>query len=115
MVHVHLGINDKQSSCSPYSSERGEERGGHILKRLSFPVLLLAFLAVGCAHRSSPVSSDPPLVKVDSNSEQIPLKSPEVSVISGNESADRKENPENGEKREGEETATVSYTHLTLP
>ena len=52
------------------------------MKRLSFLVLLLAFLAVGCAHRSSPVSP-PQLVMGVSNSEQIPLKSPEVSVTSG--------------------------------
>src|SRR3989304_372901 len=94
-------------SCSSYSSERTKERGIHILKRLSFLVLLLAFLAVGCAHRSSPVSHLPPLVMVVSNSEQIPLKSPEVSVTSGNESADRKENPGNGEKGEEEEIATI--------
>ena len=94
-------------SCSPYSSERTKERGIHILKRLSFLVLLLTFLAVGCAHRSSPVSSLPQLVKVVSHSEQIPLKSPEVSVTSGNESADRKENPGNGEKGEEEEIATI--------
>ena len=31
------------------------------MKRLSFLVLLLAFLAVGCAHRSSPVSPLPQL------------------------------------------------------
>ena len=44
---------------------------------------------------------------VVSNSEQIPLKSPEGSVTSGNESADRKENPGNGEKGEEEEIATI--------
>ena len=77
------------------------------MKRLSFPVLLLAFLAVGCAHRSSLVSSDPPVDKVGSKSEQIPLKSPEVPVTSGNESADLEENPGNGEKGEGAEIATI--------
>jgi len=95
-------------SCSPYSSERTKERGIHILKRLSFLVFLLTFLAAGCAHRSSPVSPLPQLVKVVSNSEQIPLKSPEVSVTSGNESADRKENPGNGEEGEEEEIATIT-------
>ena len=94
-------------SCSPYSSERTKERGIHILKRLSFLVFLLTFLAAGCAHRSSPVSPLPQLVKVVSNSEQIPLKSPEGSVTSGNESADRKENPGNGEEGEEEEIATI--------
>ena len=95
-------------SCSPYSSERTKERGIHILKRLLFLVFLLTFLAAGCAHRSSPVSPLPQLVKVVSNSEQIPLKSPEVSVTSGNESADRKENPGNGEEGEEEEIATIT-------
>jgi phospholipid-binding lipoprotein MlaA len=44
---------------------------------------------------------------VVSNSEQIPLKSPEGSVTSGNESTDRKENPGNGEKGDEEEIATI--------
>ncbi|MHB1025065.1 MAG: MlaA family lipoprotein [Desulfobacteria bacterium] len=77
------------------------------MKRLSFPVLLFAFLVVGCAHRSPPVSSAPPLDKVGSESEQIPLKSPEMSVTSGNESVDLEENPGDGEKGGGEETATI--------
>jgi phospholipid-binding lipoprotein MlaA len=77
------------------------------LKRLPFLVLLLAFLAVDCAHRPSSVSTHPQSVVVVSKSEQIPLKSPEVSVASGNESADRKENPENGDKEEEEEVATI--------
>ena len=77
------------------------------MKRLSFLVLLLAFLAVGCAHRSSPVSPLPQLATVVSNSEQIPLKSPEVSVTSANESAERKENLGNEEKGEEEEIATI--------
>jgi phospholipid-binding lipoprotein MlaA len=77
------------------------------MKRLSFPVLLLVFLTVGCAHTASHVSSVPPLDKVVSESEQIPLKSPEVSVASENESADRKENPGNGEKGGREEIATI--------
>lgn len=99
------------------------------MKRLSFLVFLLAFLAVGCAHRPSPVSPLPQSAMVASNSEQTPLKSPEVpvtsgsesagpsesskpspemSVTSGNESADRKENPVNGEKGEGEEEGIAS-------
>jgi phospholipid-binding lipoprotein MlaA len=48
------------------------------MKRLWFQILLLAFLAVGCAHRSSPVSSpssiQPRLIVVASNLEQMPLK-----------------------------------------
>ena len=72
------------------------------MKRLSVLVFLLAFLPVGCAHRPSPVSPLPLADNVVSNSEEVPLKSPEVSVASGNESVDRQENPGNGEK--GEET-----------
>jgi phospholipid-binding lipoprotein MlaA len=92
------------------------------MKRFSFPVLFMAFLAVGCAHRPSPVSSDPPLVKVVSEPEQAPLKSPEVSAASGagpsesaksspemvvtpgTGSANLEDNPGNGEK---EETAAI--------
>jgi phospholipid-binding lipoprotein MlaA len=74
------------------------------VKRLAFLVFLLAFLAVGCAPRSSLVSSSPPLAMVVSNSEQIPLKYPEAAATSG--SVDRKDNPENGEKGE-EEIATI--------
>ena len=70
------------------------------MKRLSFLVLLLAFLPVGCAHRPSPVSPLPPSDNVVSTSEEIPLISPEVSVTSGNEGSDGKENPENAEEGE---------------
>ena len=77
------------------------------MKRLSFLVLLLAFLAVGCAHRSSPVSPLPPSVMVVSNSEQIPLKSPEVSVTSGSGSADDRKNLNDVQKGEEEEIATI--------
>ena len=77
------------------------------MRRPSFPVLLLAFLAVGCAHRSSPVSSAPPLDKVGSKSEQIPLKSPEGSVTSGGGSADDRKNPIDARKGEGEEAVTI--------
>ncbi|MDP2968165.1 MAG: VacJ family lipoprotein, partial [Deltaproteobacteria bacterium] len=77
------------------------------MKRLSFLVLLLAFLTVGCAHRSSPVSPLPQLVMVVSNSEQIPLKSPEISVESGDGSSDSKENLE-AEEGEEEEIATIA-------
>jgi phospholipid-binding lipoprotein MlaA len=75
------------------------------MKNSSFPILLLAFLAVGCAHRASPVSPLPQWAMVVSNSEQIPLKSSEVSLPSGKESADHKENPGNGEE---EEIAAIS-------
>ena len=96
--------------------ERIRERGIHTMKRLSFLALLVAFLAVGCAHRSSPVSSpsssaasfQPQLVLAASNSEQIALKSPEISVKSGDESAERKENLEDGEKGEEPEMATIA-------
>ena len=75
------------------------------MKHSSFPILLLAFLAVGCAHRSSPVSPLPQRAMVISNSEQISRKSSEVSVPSGKENADRKETPGNGEE---EEIAAIS-------
>ena len=75
------------------------------MKHSSFPILLLAFLAVGCAHRSSPVSPLPQGAMLVSDSEQIPLKSSEVSVPSGNETADRKDNPGNGAE---EEIAAIS-------
>ena len=83
------------------------------MKRLSFLVLLLAFLAVGCAHRPSTVSSfssagsfQAQLVMVPSDSAQITLESPEISVESGDGSSDSKENLE-AEKGEEEEIATI--------
>lgn len=78
------------------------------MKRPSILVLLLAFLAVGCAHRSSPVSPSPQLVMGASNSEQIPLKSPEVSVTSGRGSAGDPKNLDEVQKGEGEETVTIA-------
>ena len=78
------------------------------MKHLSFLVLLLVFLPVGCAHRSSPVSPLRPSDNVVSNSGEIPRKSPEVSVTSGNENADRKENPGNGEKADTADTAETA-------
>ena len=78
------------------------------MRRLSFLGLLLALLAVGCAHRSSPVSPLPQLVMEASNSEQIPLKSPEVSVAPGNESADDSGNLADGAEVGEEKTATIA-------
>jgi phospholipid-binding lipoprotein MlaA len=78
------------------------------MKRLSFLGLLLAFLAVGCAHRPSPVSSLPQLVMEASNSEQIPLKCPEVSATSGSGSADDRNDLNDVQKGEGEETVTIA-------
>ncbi len=78
------------------------------MRRLSFLGLLLALLAVGCAHRSSPVSPLPQLVMEASNSEQIPLKSPEVSVAPGNESADDNGNLADGAEVGEEKTATIA-------
>jgi len=84
------------------------------MKRLSFLVLLLAFLAVGCAHRPSTVSSfssagsfQAQLVMVSSDSAQITLESPEISVESGDGSSDGKENLE-AEEGEEEEIATIA-------
>lgn len=86
------------------------------MKRLSFLVLLLAFLAVGCAHRPSPVSSlsspvesfQAQLVMVASNSEQMTLKSPEVSVTSGSGSVDDQKNLDDVQKGAGDETVTIA-------
>ena len=77
------------------------------MKRLLFPVFLFVFLAVGCAHRASLVSSDPPLAKVDSDPEQTPLNSPEVSVASGSGSADDRKNLNDMQKGDEEEAATI--------
>jgi len=84
------------------------------MKRLSFIVLLLAFLAVGCAHRPSTVSSfssagsfQAQLVIVPSDSAQMTLESPEISVESGDGSSDSKENLEAKEGDE-EEIATIA-------
>ncbi len=84
------------------------------MKRLSFLALLLAFLAVGCAHRPSTVSSfssagsfQAQLVMVPSDSAQITLESPEISVESGDGSSDSKENLE-AEEGEEEEIATIA-------
>jgi len=78
------------------------------MKRLSFLGLLLAFLAVGCAHRPSPVSSLPQLVMEASNSEPITLEFPEVSVTSGNESADNNGNLADEAEVGEEKTATIA-------
>jgi phospholipid-binding lipoprotein MlaA len=85
------------------------------MKRLSFLVLLLAFLAVGCAHRPSPISSlsssaasfQPQLVMVASDSERITLESPEISVESEGGSADDRKNVNDVQKGEEEEIATI--------
>ena len=84
------------------------------MKRLSFLVLLLAFLAVGCAHRPSTVSSfssvgsfQAQLVMVPSDSAQMTLESPEISVESGDGSSDSKENLE-AEEGDEEEIATIA-------
>lgn len=123
-----------------------------------FPVLLVAILAVGCAHSPSPTSSLTPSdasfqtqqVTVVSNAEQIPLKftegpvkskseglddegdlddvedgeeeemaevadppgslesSPQMSVKSGNEEADHKENLAGGKEVGEDEAATIA-------
>jgi len=73
-------------------------------------LLLPAVLAVGCAHSpyatSSPAPSTasplPQQVAVASNSEQIPLQSPEISAISGDES------PNDVKVEAKKETAAIS-------
>ncbi len=84
------------------------------MKRLSFLVLLLAFLALGCAHRPSTVSSfssagsfQAQSVMGPSDSAQITLESPEISVESEDGRSDSKENLEDEEGKE-EEIATIA-------
>lgn len=74
------------------------------MKRLSVPILLLAFFAVGCAHSTASVSSPPGLAMKGSGSERVPPKSPEEPAVSGNGSADPEGNPGYVEE---EETATI--------
>jgi phospholipid-binding lipoprotein MlaA len=83
------------------------------MKCLSFLVLLLAFLAVGCAHRPSTVSSfssagsfQAQLMMAPSDSAPIALESSEISAESGDGSSDSKENLE-AEKGGEEEIATI--------
>ena len=72
------------------------------MKRFSLPVLLFVFLTVGCAHSTyhdpsfaqPALSREPQLIMVASNSEQIFLKSKEMTSESKNELSDDKENPE---------------------
>ena len=78
------------------------------MKRLSLLGLLLAFLAVGCAHRPSPVSSLPQLDMEASNSEPTTLEFPEVSVVSGNGSADNNGNLADEAEVGEEKTATIA-------
>ena len=76
------------------------------MKRPSFLVLLLAFLAVGCAQSPYPVSSlssptasfQPQLVMAASDSEQITLKSLAVSVTSESGSGHDKKNLDDVQK-----------------
>ncbi len=57
------------------------------MKRFSLPVLLFAFLTVGCAHSTyhdpsfaqPALSREPQLIMVASNAEQIFLKSKEMT------------------------------------
>ncbi len=78
------------------------------MKRLWLPILLLGFLAAGCAHRSSPVSSHPQLVMVVSNSEAIPLGSSEMSIASASGSANDPKNLNGVRKRGEEEVAAIA-------
>lgn len=80
------------------------------MKSFLFPVLLFAILAVGCAHSPYTTSTlappsaslQPQQVTVASKSEQIPLKSPDMSAKSESESLD------DVEKGVQEETIAIS-------
>ena len=86
------------------------------MKRLLFVTLLLASLAVGCAHSNSsvsPLSSSiasfpPPLAVVASDSEPIPLKSPEALVTTGSGDMDEKEALHEAQQTAGEKTETIA-------
>jgi phospholipid-binding lipoprotein MlaA len=81
-----------------------------------FPVLLVAILAVGCAHSPAPTSSLTPSaasfqtqqVTVVSNAEQIPLKFPEGSVKSKSEDVDDEGDLDDVEDGDEEEMAEVA-------
>jgi phospholipid-binding lipoprotein MlaA len=81
-----------------------------------FPVLLVAILAVGCAHSPAPTSSLTPTaasfqtqqVTVVSNAEQIPLKFPEGSVKSKSEDVDDEGDLDDVEDGDEEEMAEVA-------
>jgi phospholipid-binding lipoprotein MlaA len=103
-------------------SKKAREKGVRTMKRLLFPIAVLALLTAACAHRPSSISSLAPpaesfelrLVMVDSGSQQIPLRPPELSAASG-EASERpdssvksgKESAEPKEDLQGEETEGV--------
>ncbi len=86
------------------------------MKFFLFPVLLVAILAVGCAHSPAPTSSLTPSaasfqtqrVTVASNPEPIPLKFPEMSVKSKSEDVDDEGDLDDVEDGEEEEMAEVA-------
>jgi phospholipid-binding lipoprotein MlaA len=85
------------------------------MKRFAFPVLLLVFLALGCAHRPSPAPSEaspsstapsPPGVAMAASGSETPgLKSPEVPEIDG--STEDRENPKESRKA-GKEAVSIA-------
>jgi phospholipid-binding lipoprotein MlaA len=86
------------------------------MKHFSFLVLLLVFLALGCAHRPAPAPSDsspssampskPEVVTVVSSSEALRLKSPEVSEIE--ENGEGRKNLKEDLTEGGKEAATIA-------
>ena len=110
-----LGINDKQTPYEPNSSERTKEKGIHTMRCLSFLVLLLAFLSLGCGLSRSPGSSlsssegsfQPRFVAVPSDPELFTLKSPEVVETSGRGSEDEREKLNASQEGPGEEARKV--------
>ena len=86
------------------------------MKLLSIPLLLVIFLALGCAHSSHPTSSPtvtsesppPGPTTVGSAAEEVMPKSPEVSAVSGSESPGREINSAERGTAVKEETAKTS-------
>lgn len=86
------------------------------MKRFSFLVVLLVFITLGCAHRSSPAPSEaspssgspsqPEVVMAVSSSEAHGLKSSEASEIDGN--GEGRENLKEGLTEAGKEAATIA-------
>jgi phospholipid-binding lipoprotein MlaA len=87
------------------------------MKSFLFPALLVAILAVGCAHSPNPTptssltpSAASPQIQeaaVGSNPEQISLKFPEMSAKSRSEGIDNEEGLDGVQKGVGEWTVTI--------
>ncbi|MGA2958542.1 MAG: VacJ family lipoprotein [Thermodesulfobacteriota bacterium] len=114
-VFTPPGSEDKHRQRTNIHSEQ-TKKVVRAMKSFLFPVLLVAILAVGCAHSPAPTSSLTPSaasfqtqqVTVASNAEQIPLKFPEMSVKSKSEDVDDEEDFDDVEDGDEEEMAEVA-------